>query len=102
NSGDLSVLRVGPDGRLAPIPGSPFNRGYNTHSLDVHPSRRELAIGDAAYGSVRGVDILAGGGLSDVVSSGTGPAFGVRFTPDGSRIYGAGYYDVFGVDALAG
>src|SRR5262249_32626314 len=49
-----------------------------------------------------GYRIEDGGALSPQTTQGSGPVFGVRFAPDGSRLYGVGSGNVYGFDAHTG
>ncbi|MEU8250268.1 beta-propeller fold lactonase family protein [Nonomuraea sp. NPDC048916] len=90
-------FRVGRDGDLTPVPGSPFNAAVNAEGAAIAPDGRHLFIAGPGNehdpGAVSAYAINGDGSLTEVTGSpspaGQGPV-GIDTTPDGRRLLVAG------------
>jgi 6-phosphogluconolactonase len=90
----ISGYRIASDGKLVPVPGSPFGEGNfedYTFSLVVHPSGEHLYVGNfAAY------NIANDGALSFIPGArGYTGCISIAAEPRGKFVYAADYYGNF-------
>lgn len=89
-SDEVFGFSIGPDGDLAPVPGSPFLAPDFPEGAAVTPDGRHLFVTAVNSGAVWAFAIGAGGTLEPVVgapfTAGSG-AVGVTPTPDGRHLY---------------
>ena len=88
-SGNLGVFRVGADGALSKVPGSPFSIGVGVLSVVVGPDGRTVFI-TSTLGTVTGYRIGNNGVPAPIPGARValdGPGITAGVTPDGSRLF---------------
>jgi DNA-binding beta-propeller fold protein YncE len=88
-SGDISGYAIAADGRLNPVPGSPFASGSTPHGAMITPDSRRLYIANASGNTTTGWRIGAGGRLTPLSGSPykTPGVARVVISPDARIIY---------------
>ncbi|MFT3663275.1 MAG: hypothetical protein QM809_18490 [Gordonia sp. (in: high G+C Gram-positive bacteria)] len=83
----LSVLEVHSDGRLTPVPGSPFRTGFGVLSVTAAPDGKTVYV-PRADGHVSVYRVASNGALRSVQTLGVGfPTTGARVAPNGRYLY---------------
>ncbi|MQA83165.1 MAG: beta-propeller fold lactonase family protein [Streptosporangiales bacterium] len=101
-SNDVHGFRIGRDGDLTPVPGSPVDGGDAAEGAAISPDGRRLYVtavgvedGDVGFpGQVLGFTIGDDGRLTETVDRvDMASPIGIGFTPDGRRMYVSDFSD---------
>ena len=89
-SDNVSAHRIGSDGGLTSVPGSPFAAGSDPHKMVVDPAGRFAYVANEASKNVSAYGIGPNGGLTPIPGSpflaGIGP-YAVAVDPTGNFVY---------------
>jgi len=111
SSNAVSALRIGANGALTPVSGSPFATGVVSVGTAITPDARNVYTANIGSANVSGFAVAADGALSQLAGSpfpsetGTGP-FAAAPSPDGRFLYVANHFNatigVWAIDLTGG